>query len=140
MSDAASGAEGASIEELMLDLLRKLETIGDRDDSLFDSTVRMAMSDAIFFLFIRPKPGYRLPDDYGLPDESNRAIRDALGAYIDGALALAPALGLDTVHKRLAAFQNGEVHTEQEMFSYVDFFGHCNPKQFDDGGNTILSE
>jgi hypothetical protein len=49
---------------------------------------------------------------------------------------LAPALGLDTFHKRLAAFQNGEVRTEQTNF-YDDFFEWSNLELFDESGDVI---
>ena len=124
------------MEQLLLDLMRRLEAVGDRDESLYDTVVREKMGDPIFYLFIKPKTGYVMPDDYGMGDEDNRAIKAALRQYIDGALALAPALGLDAFHKRLAAFQNGEVHTEGANY-YDDFFGWSAPQLFDEAGNVI---
>ena len=94
------------MEQLLLELLIRLETVGERDESLFDTVVREKMGDQIFYGFIKPQPGYVLPDDYGMPDEENRLIKTALQAFIEGAKSLVPALGLDSFHKRLAAFQN----------------------------------
>jgi hypothetical protein len=131
--------EGARVEQLLLDLMRRLEAIGDRDESLYDTVVREKMGDPVFHLFIKPKAGYLMPDDYGMSDEDNRAIKAALCEYIDRALTLAPKVGLDTFHKRLAAFQDLEVRTEQANY-YDDFFGWSNPEQFDCEGNVIRRE
>lgn len=98
MTEAQTG-----MEQLLLDLLYRLEAIGDRDESLYDTVVREKMGDAVFFGFVKPKPEFVLPDDYGIPDAENRAIKAALQAYVEGARALAPGAGLDTFHKRLAA-------------------------------------
>jgi hypothetical protein len=124
------------MEKLLLDLMRRLEAIGASDESLYDSVVRERMGDPIFYLFVKPDSGYLMPDDYGMSDENNADIKAALREYIDGALALAPTLGLDTFYKRLAAFQNDEVHTEQTNY-YDDFFGWSNPEQFDEAGNVM---
>jgi hypothetical protein len=124
------------VEQLLLDLMRRLEAIGEGDESLYDTVVREKMGDPIFYLFVKPKPGYVMPDDYGMSDEDNRAIKAALRDYIEGALGLAPKLGIDTFHKRLAAFQNGEVRTEQTNY-YDDFFGWSNPDLFDEAGNVM---
>lgn len=123
------------MEQLLLDLLRRLEAVSDRDQSLYDTAVREALGDPIFNLFIKPKPGYTLPDDYGMSEEDNRAIKAALRNYIDNALALAPTVGLDTFHKRLAAFQNSEISTGAN--GYEDFFGWSNPEAFDQAGDLV---
>lgn len=99
------------MDQLLLDLLVRLETVGDRDESLYDTVVREKMGLAVFSGFIKPKPGYGLPDDYGMSGEDDRVIKAALREYIDGATALAPTLGLTTFHRRLAAFQNKDVRT-----------------------------
>ncbi|VTR95209.1 unnamed protein product [Gemmata massiliana] len=72
------------MERLLLELLIRLEPVGDRDQALFDAVVRQKMGNAIFFGFIKPRPEFVPPDDYGMPDEKNRAIEAALGAYIKG--------------------------------------------------------
>jgi hypothetical protein len=124
------------MEQLLLDLLCRLEAIGDRDESLYDTVVREKMGNAIFFGFIKPEPGFVLPDDYGMPEAENRAIQAALGTYIEGAQALALAGALNTFHKRLAAFQNSAVRTAEQKNDYEDFFGWCNPELFDEVGNV----
>jgi hypothetical protein len=124
------------VEQLLLNLMRLLEAVGDRDESLYDTLVREKMGEPIFYLFVKPKPEYVMPDDYGMSDDDSRAIKTALKEYIEGALVLAPKLGLETFHKRLAAFQNGEVCTEQKNYC-DDFFGWSNPELFDEAGNVI---
>jgi hypothetical protein len=124
------------MEQLLLDLLYRLEAIGDRDESLYDTVVREKMGNAVFFGFIKPQPGFVLPDDYSMPEAENRAIRAALGACIEGSRALAPAARLDTFHKRLAAFQNSTIRTTAQKNDYDDFFGWSNPELFDESGNV----
>jgi hypothetical protein len=127
--------ESDLVEQLLLELLIRLEAVGERDESLYDTVVREKMGDPIFYGFIKPEPGYVLPDDYAMPDEENRLIKVALKAYIEGARALATALGLNSFHKRLASFQNLAVRTEQKN-DYDDFFGWMNPDLFDEAGNV----
>lgn len=128
--------EGETVEQLLLNLMCQLEAVGNRDESLYDTVVREKMGDPIFYMFIKPKPDYIMPDDYGMSEEENQVIKAAIQKYIKGALVLATALGLDTFHKRLAAFQNGKVRTEQKN-DYDDFFGWSNPELFDEAGNVI---
>ena len=122
------------MEQLLLELLIRLETVGERDESLFDTVVREKIGDPIFYGFIKPEPGYVLPDEYGMPDEENRLIKAALQAFVEGATSLVPAQDLDSFHKRLAAFQNLAVRTKQKN-DYDDFFGWMNPDSFDEAGN-----
>jgi hypothetical protein len=127
------------MEQLLLDLLNRLEAIGDRDESLYDTVVREKMGNAVFFGFVKLLPGFVLPDDYGMPEEENKAIKAALGTYVDGALTLIPAGGLDTFHKRLAAFQNPAVRTAGQKNDSDDFFGWSDPELFDEAGNIRLA-
>ena len=94
------------MEQLLLEMLRQLEAVADRDQSIYDTAVRESLGEPIFHLFIKPGNSYAMPDDFGMSVENDRAIKAALTIYIDSALAMAPSLGLDTFHKRLAAFQN----------------------------------
>jgi hypothetical protein len=126
------------MEQLLLELLYRLEAIGERDESLFDTVVRDKMGEAVFFGFIKPRPGYVLPDEFGMEGDDNRLIRAALQTYIDDARALAPIVGVDTFHKRLATFQNLAVRTaEPHCNDYNDFFGWSPPGAFDAEGNVI---
>lgn len=125
------------MDQLLLDLLVRLEAVGDRDESLYDSVVREKMGLAVFWGFIKPKPGYVLPDDYGMPEAESQDIRDALADYVAAASALAPTLGLTTFHQRLAAFQNDDLRTPGQRNDYEEFVGWSNPDQFDADGNVV---
>lgn len=125
------------MEQLLLDLQYRLEAVGDRDESLYDSYVRERMGLAVFYGFIKPKAGYVLPDEYGLFGGDDRAVRDALRVYTDSATILAPALGLTTFHQRLAAFQNHDVRTAGQKNDFDDFFGWSDPELFDPDGSFI---
>lgn len=124
------------MKKLLLELLHRLEAIGERDESLYDTVVREKMGNAVFLGFIKPDPGFVLPEDYEMPPEENRAIKAALGAYIDAANALAPGAGLDTFHKRLAAFQDSSVQTAKQKETFDGFFGWSDPDLFDVAGNV----
>ena len=123
------------MDQLLLELLRQLEAVADRDQSIYDTAVRESLGDPIFHLFIKPNPGYVMPDDFGMSVENDRAIKAALTIYIDSALAMAPSLGLDTFHKRLAAFQNHRISTGKNTIE--DFFGWCDPDAFDEAGEWV---
>ncbi len=123
------------MEALLIALLRRLEVIGDRDESLYDTYVREKMGSTIFHAYLKQTPGYVLPDDYGMPEEDNRLIKEALREYAEAARALAPTLGIDTFHKRLDAFQNIEVGTGRNQ--YDEFFGYSPPNAFDASGEVI---
>lgn len=124
------------MDELLRELLDRLQTIGDRDESLYDTAVREVMGDAIFYGFLKPSPGYALPDDYGMPEDKNKLIKAALQSYIKRANDLAPALELDTFHKRLEAFQDLSIVSSQGI-DYDEFFGWTDPDAYDDSGNFI---
>ena len=124
------------MEQLLLDLMNRLEAVGEHDESLFDTVVREQMGLAVFLGFIKPEPSFVLPDDYGMSEEDNHEIKAALATYIEGAQALAPQLGIDTFHKRLAALQNSAVRTAEQKNDFDDFFGWSNPELFDEDGNV----
>ena len=124
------------MDELLSELMNRLELIGDRDESLYDSEVREAMGAPVFFLFIKPEPGYLTPDEYGMSDDDNRLIKAALLEYIERASNLSSAIGLKTFHQRLAAFQNGEIRSQGKNY-FDDFFGWMNPAHFDEDGKVI---
>jgi hypothetical protein len=121
------------MEPVLLELLHRLEAIGE----LFDSAVREAMDDAVFDGFIKPRPGYVLPDKFAMfSDQENRRVKEALVWFLPAAWEAAERDGLDTFQKRLAAFQNLAVRTERQN-DYNDFFGRSNPELFDEAGNVI---
>jgi hypothetical protein len=95
------------------------------------------MRRAIFRSFLRPEPGYELPNDYGLCDpDANRAVRAAIAEFIDAARILAPSLGLTNFQERLYAFQDNSVMTEDGS-TYDEFFGHQIPELYDINGKWL---
>jgi hypothetical protein len=98
------------MEKLLLALLSRVEAVGDRNESLYDSVVRQRMGDAIFYGFFKAEPGFVLLDQFNhrMSEADNRLVRDAITEFIEGARALATSAGLGTFHERLAAFQNRE--------------------------------
>jgi hypothetical protein len=128
------------MEDVLLELLHRLEIIGDAHEELFDSDVREAMDGTVFYGFIKPRPGYILPDNFAMfSDEGNSLVKHALAWFLPAARAAGVRSGLDTFHKRLAAFQNLEVRTPQKN-CYNQFFGWSNPEEFDEAGNVVPRE
>jgi hypothetical protein len=125
------------VEDVLLELLRRLEAVGDEHGELFDSDVREAMDDAVFYGFIKPKPGYTLPDKFAMfTPEGDRKVREVLAWFLPVAREAAERARLDTLHKRLRAFQNLDIRTARKN-DYNDFFGWFNPELFDEAGNVI---
>ena len=103
------------MEDVLLDLLHRLEAIGDEHNELFDSEVREALDDAVFFGFIKPQPEFVLPEEFALfSAEGNRRVWKTLAWFLPLARQAAERVGLDTFHKRLAAFQNLAVRTRRK--------------------------
>jgi len=123
--------------ETLFELLKRLETIGDAHEELYDSEVREQMGDAIVAAFIRPVDGYVLPTDFGLySPEANAEVRSAIGDYVAKANPLAIKLGLSRFHERLAAFQDDSVQVNLHR-DYEDFFGHMPAEGYDEEGCVI---
>jgi hypothetical protein len=126
-----------SVDELTLRLLARLEAVADRDQSVYDTAVRDALIDPIFYLFLKPTPGYELPAEYGVSESADAQIRHAIDEFIQEAMKVSPSIGLDTFHKRLAAFQDERLTTGRNTVE--DFFGWCDPAAFDETGELINS-
>jgi hypothetical protein len=92
---------------------------------------------AVFRSFLRPEPGYQLPNDYGLyTGDSDRAVAEAIAEFSSAAQALAPSLGLTSFQQRLAAFQDCSVFTEAGT-TYDEFFGYQAPGWYDMDGKWL---
>jgi hypothetical protein len=127
------------MDRVLLELLRRLEAIGEQYEELFDSEVREAMDAAVWSGFIAPVPGYVLPDKFGMySEEADDLVRRALSGFLDAATEASRIHGLDTFHKRLAAFQNHDIRTTQQN-DFNDFFGWANPAEFDKDGRFFGS-
>jgi hypothetical protein len=111
------------MEELLLELLNRLQEIESDHNEICDTACRSAMASAVFNTSLSPKDGYRFPHDFGLTEpHGNQAVREALKRYASAARELAPTVGVRTFQQRLAAFQDSSVCTEDGA-TYDDFFG-----------------
>jgi hypothetical protein len=126
------------VEKVLAELLRRLSAIEDAHAEVGDTEVRERLDDAVHHGFLIPTPGYQLPDEFAMySPEGDRAVRDALVWFLPAATAAAAAEGLDTFHKRLAAFQNLEVTVGPDQVCYNDFFGWADPQRYDESGKLI---
>jgi hypothetical protein len=125
------------VKELLLQLLLRLEAIGEQHEEIGDTVCREAMRSAVFRSFLRPEPGYDLPEDYGLMDpEANRAVGEAIADYVSAARALVPSLGLTNFQQRLTVFQDASVFTEDGS-TYDEYFGYQSPERYDTDGKWL---
>ncbi len=123
------------MNELLRQLLNRLEAIGVTNEEIYDTECRDRMGDAVFDGFIRPVANFNIPLDFGLHSTSaNDAVRIALADYIEKAKKLAPTVGVTTFHERLDAFQNGTIKSDVEGTYFDVFFGYSKPDAFDDAG------
>jgi hypothetical protein len=126
------------MEELLRQLLNRLEQIGNDHEELYDTECRERMGNAVMDGFVRDKSGFVLGSNFGLhAEEANLAVKEALAEYIANAKAKAAELGITDFHERRAAFQNSDVESDEEGSFYDDFFGHSAPEAFDSAGNVI---
>lgn len=127
------------MQEILLKLLLVLEEIGERDESIFDTYVRDILRQAVFCSFVKPVLNYDLPRKFGMSNEDDIQIREALLEYIRSAQDIAPKLGILTFHQRLAAFQDSSVRTRSDgrWNDYDEFFGTSDPSIFDEDGNIV---
>lgn len=126
------------MEEVLAELLRRLAAIEDAHAEVGDTEVRERLDDAVHNGFLIPTPGYQLPDEFAMySPEGDSAVQDALAWFLQAATAAAAAEGLDTFHKRLAAFQNLEVTVGPDQVCYNDFFGWADPQRYDTSGKVI---
>ncbi|QDU37409.1 hypothetical protein Mal4_17200 [Maioricimonas rarisocia] len=126
------------MEELLRQLLNRLEQVSTDHEELYDTECRERMGNAVMDGFVRNKSDFVLGDDFGLHAAvANLAIKEALAEYITQANSQAAELGITDFHERLAAFQNSDVESDEEGSVYDDFFGHSAPDAFDSTGNVI---
>jgi hypothetical protein len=127
------------MDELLLELLNRLEAIGQEHEEIYDSEVRDQMREAVHDGFLDLVPGYKLPDTFGLrSDEGNRLVREALSSYIEAATAKAQALGL-TFKQRLNAFQSTDAMTPTGTTA-DEFCGYTSPDLFTESGDWLGGE
>ncbi|MFN3149073.1 hypothetical protein [Bremerella sp.] len=129
----------ATMESLLLDLLRRLERLGDNHGELYDSEAREQISGLVMEGFVRKTPGFIMPERLGmLSEEADSDLRRILSEYIEAANRLADEIGLSSFHARLAAFQNRAVRTNPAIdVDYEELFGHTPPEWYDEAGNVL---
>src|SRR3712207_1186594 len=94
-------ANEEAMRQAMLDLLGRLEKVGERHEEREDSDVAEAMTMAIHDGFLRPAPRCEVPEKFGMASATgNRQVRAALVWYVDAVRPIADGLGL-TFHERL---------------------------------------
>lgn len=126
------------MDELLRNLLNALDVVGEAHEEIYDTECREKMGDPIFYLFIKPRADYVIPDDFGLySDDANRQVKAAIARYIQDASEHAQKVGLNEFHQRLTAFQNGDVESTFARNNFDDFFGWMNPADFDQEGKVI---
>ena len=116
-----------AMKALLKSLLERLEKIGSRHEELYDTVVRDAMRGAVLDSFVSPDGNDAVPSTYGLftPD-ADLGVQSAIRDYVKAARAGAEAAGMDE-SERLAAFQDGDVRTDDERQYPDDFFGWVRP-------------
>ncbi len=124
--------------KVLAELLERMDDIAEAHGEVAETEVRERLDEAVHDGFLIPTPGYELPDDFAMySPEGNLAVRDVLAWFMPAATAAATSEGLDTFHKRLAAFQNLDVTVGPQRLCYNDFFGWANPERYDEHGNVI---
>lgn len=127
-----------NLENVLLRLLEKLESIGQHHGELYDSEVRERMGTAIMEGFVRGRNEYRIADDLGMfSEEANHAVRSSIQGYLDEANSEAATLGMTKFHDRLAAFQNDVVRTKKDKNDFDEFFGTTPPEFYNEFGVVI---
>ena len=104
-------------------LLNTLEEIGEEHGEIYDTDCREQMNAAIVNGFIFQKENYIIPDSFGLyKEEANKAVKEALTAYIEAMLPLAKE---SSAEERLEMFQDEDVVSDEgqdpdEFFGWID--------------------
>lgn len=111
------------LQAALRELLEHLYEVSQEHGEIFDTDCREQMFDAVYSGFIKPKPGYVLPDAFGLyQPEGNQTVRTALEKYIQTVVPVADGLGLSP-QERLDAFQDYGVTVGEDGLSPDEFFG-----------------
>jgi hypothetical protein len=125
------------LKRIFLELLQKLERIGEYHEELYDSAVRQALSNAIRVGFVKSTCGIQLPEKFGMhSEEGDRQVRAAIAEFIEQANVEAKQSAIERFHDRLHIVQDRSVQTPRMKRSFDDFFGYSPPELFDEFGNT----
>jgi hypothetical protein len=113
-----------SIKNALLELLNKLDEVGDNYQELSDTATREELHQAIIDHFVLASPGddFPLSGSYAMfSDEGNEAVYKALGQFLNHAEVRA-ALTQLTPQERLDAFQDDDVESSNGS-TCDDYFG-----------------
>jgi hypothetical protein len=126
------------MEELLKQLLNRLEDVGETNSEIYDTECRDQMGDAVADGFLLAAADFVLPNSFGLYSApANRKVRDALASYIDEANRRAAALGILKFKERLSAFQNGAIKSDRFGCYFDNFFGYMPPDDYDEAGRVV---
>ena len=82
----ASKNADARMAAILKQVMEELEEIGRSNDELYDTVVRENLFEAVCAGFLKPQPGFRIYDDFGMDSqEANRRVGAALERYIQAA-------------------------------------------------------
>ena len=124
------------MERALRTFLERLEAVQGEYDGLGETDVRELMGRDILRGFLRREPGFVPSGEYGLDPAANQRVGDAIARFVKAARVAAQREGLDSFHRRLAAFQNLDVWTAGGS-DYNDFFGYAEAAWFDASGNAL---
>src|SRR6516165_3029968 len=113
------------MKKLVKALLNAMDRIEEGHAEVTDTEVRVNMRKTITDGFIDPKPGFVLPEDFGMADdEGNAKVKAALARFLAKARDWAQTAGISTAEARLRAFQDdvqSNDGSEYDMyFNHVD--------------------
>jgi hypothetical protein len=125
------------MEQLLRELLERLSVIEADHSGLTDTEVAEKLTEAVYQGFLKPAPGYQLPDHFGMTSAAaDQRVKEALGEFLARARPLAEEQGM-TFHQRLAAFQNLGVTVGPQRLDYNDYFRYFPPGRYDVAGDPL---
>jgi hypothetical protein len=111
------------VKRVVKALLNAMDRISEDYPEVTDTEVRVRMRQAITDGFIDPRPGYVLPDEFGMAGEEGEArVKAALARFLAKARVQAGKAGLSTSEARLRAFQD-DVQSDDGS-EYDLYFNH----------------
>ena len=126
------------MEKVLAEFLTRLVAVAQTHPEVEGEAVQERFDDAVHHGFLIPAPGYQLPDTFDMDfPQGDQAVREVWEWFLPAAAAAAASEGLDTFHKRLAAFQNLTVTVGPQRMCYNDFFGWTDPERDDEAGDLI---
>jgi len=112
------------MKQALKQVLNDLDAIAaSGHDEVSDTEVREEMHDVVHHTLVEPEEGYQLPDNFRMfSDEGNALVKAVLERLIVHPEYIA-AKKLSSPAARLAAFQDIDVKSDQNMF-YDEYFGY----------------